>query len=112
LFSPLDISSSDVLPVSRWVPGFDDDDYRLTHLLILFWTWDNTFSNVIDRVLFLEDMRLLAPLDPAPNMEHTFCTPFLVMCLLTVSCVSADLYAPVAVNPNRITIKHMISTPS
>lgn len=85
-FSPLDISTSDVLPVSRWVPGFDDD-YHLTHLLTLFWTWDNTFSNVIDRVLFLEDMRLVDPLDPAPNMEHTFCTSFLVMCLLTVSCL-------------------------
>ncbi|KAL8386967.1 hypothetical protein RB595_010259 [Gaeumannomyces hyphopodioides] len=86
LFSRLDLSISDVLPVSRWVPDFGDD-YHLTYLLTLFWTWDNTFANVVDRVLFLEDMRLADPSDPAPNMDHTFCTPFLVLCLLTVSCL-------------------------
>lgn len=52
------------------------------------------------------------PLDPAPNMEHTFCTSFLVMCLLTVSCVSADLYSPVIVNPHCITVKHRMSMSS
>ncbi|KAL8351361.1 hypothetical protein RB601_000602 [Gaeumannomyces tritici] len=86
LFSSLDLLASDVLPVSRWVPGFEDD-YHLTYLLTLFWTWDNTFASVVDRVLFLEDMRLADPLDPVPNMDHTFCTPFLVLCLLTVSCL-------------------------
>ncbi|SPJ78507.1 related to pathway-specific regulatory protein nit-4 [Fusarium torulosum] len=69
------------LPLSRWTT-ISDDDRLLSHLLLLFWTWDTICSRVIDRTMFEEDLKAINH----PN-ELRFCSPFLVNALLAVSCL-------------------------
>jgi len=60
----------------------------MTHVLNLFWTWDNIARPSIFRPMFEAD---LSEADPAnPNQDrHTFCTPFLANALLALGCVRA-----------------------
>jgi hypothetical protein len=74
------------LPLSRWTT-ISDDDRLLSHLLLLFWTWDTICSRVIDRTMFEEDLKAINH----PN-ELRFCSPFLVNALLAVSCVISSQY--------------------
>jgi hypothetical protein len=77
------------LPISRWTT-VSNDDKLLSHLLMLFWTWDTICSGVIDRTIFEEDLKSLDPSSPSssPPDMLLFCSPFLVNALLAVSCVS------------------------
>jgi hypothetical protein len=74
------------LPLSRWTNAHHDDKL-LSHLLLLFWTWDTACNRVIDRTLFEEDLRNLDPSAPSALSELRFCSPFLVNAILAVSCV-------------------------
>ncbi|KAG7424683.1 Nitrogen assimilation transcription factor nit-4 [Fusarium oxysporum f. sp. raphani] len=76
------------LPISRWTT-VSNDDKLLSHLLMLFWTWDTICSGVIDRTIFEEDLKSLDPSSPSssPPDMLLFCSPFLVNALLAVSCL-------------------------
>ncbi|KAM0541694.1 hypothetical protein ACHAO7_010361 [Fusarium culmorum] len=74
------------LPLSRWTT-ISDDDRLLSHLLLLFWTWDTICSRVIDRTMFEEDLKALNPHTINHPNELRFCSPFLVNALLAVSCL-------------------------
>lgn len=82
------------IDVARWTGSKEDDKEAfnglLTHLLSLFWTWDNTVSPIIDRCMFLEDLQsdLAHSGTLPPGAKQLFCTPFLVNCVLAVACVS------------------------
>jgi hypothetical protein len=78
------------LPISRWTT-VSNDDKLLSHLLMLFWTWDTICSRVIiDRTILEEDLKSLDPSSPSwsPPAMLLFCSPFLINALLAVSCVS------------------------
>ena len=77
------------LPISRWTT-VSNNDKLLSHLMLLFWTWDTICNRVIDRTMFEEDLKSLDPLPPSssPPDMLLFCSPFLVNALLAVSCVS------------------------
>ncbi|KAM0402599.1 hypothetical protein ACHAPZ_005539 [Fusarium culmorum] len=74
------------LPLSRWTT-ISDDDRLLSHLLLLFWTWDTICSRVIDRTMFEEDLKALNPHTINHPNELRFCSLFLVNALLAVSCL-------------------------
>ncbi|RKK79041.1 hypothetical protein BFJ71_g16347 [Fusarium oxysporum] len=74
------------LPISRWTT-VSNDDTLLSHLLLLFWTWDTIGNRVIDRTMFEEDLKTLNPNTPNQPNELRFCSPFFVNALLAVSCV-------------------------
>ncbi|EXK77642.1 hypothetical protein FOQG_17662 [Fusarium oxysporum f. sp. raphani 54005] len=74
------------LPLSRWTT-VSNDDRLLSHLLLLFWTWDTIGNRVIDRTMFEEDLKTLNPSTSNQPNELRFCSPFLVNALLAVSCV-------------------------
>ncbi|KAK5988254.1 Nitrogen assimilation transcription factor nit-4-like protein [Cladobotryum mycophilum] len=71
------------LPVSKWT-SVSEDDVHLTHLINLFWTWDNTASRVIDREIFIEDLTR----GPGTGYPATteFCSSFMVNALLALAC--------------------------
>ncbi|KAK7592059.1 hypothetical protein V3481_006693 [Fusarium oxysporum f. sp. vasinfectum] len=66
-----------------------NDDKLLSHLLMLFWTWDTICSRVIDRNILEEDLKSLDPSSPSssPPAMLLFCSPFLINALLAVSCL-------------------------
>ncbi|KAF4980369.1 hypothetical protein FZEAL_3599 [Fusarium zealandicum] len=74
------------LPVSRWTTVCDDDRL-LSHLLLLFWSWDTICNRVIDRTMFEEDLVSLDPSGMYQPHRLCFCSPFLVNALLAVSCL-------------------------
>ncbi|EXA30767.1 hypothetical protein FOVG_17870 [Fusarium oxysporum f. sp. pisi HDV247] len=74
------------LPISKWTT-VSNDDTLLSHLLLLFWTWDTIGNRVIDRIMFEEDLKTLNPNTPSQPNELRFCSPFLINALLAVSCV-------------------------
>ncbi|KAH6949622.1 hypothetical protein DER45DRAFT_606568 [Fusarium avenaceum] len=76
------------LPISRWTT-VSNDDKLLSHLLMLFWTWDTICSRIIDRTILEEDLKSLDPLSPSssPPAMLLFCSPFLINALLAVSCL-------------------------
>lgn len=78
------------IDIARWTGSGEDLNGLLTHLLSLFWTWDNTVSPIIDRCMFLEDLQsdLAHSGNLPPGAKQLFCTPFLVNCVLAVACVS------------------------
>ncbi|TLD22092.1 hypothetical protein PspLS_07976 [Pyricularia sp. CBS 133598] len=81
------------MDVARWTGSEEDDKETLngllTHLLSLFWTWDNTVSPIIDRCMFLEDLQSNSAHSGTlpPGAKQLFCTPFLVNCVLAVACL-------------------------
>ncbi|KAG5754187.1 hypothetical protein H9Q70_003213 [Fusarium xylarioides] len=76
-----------ILPFSRWTNVIQDDKF-LSHLLLLFWTWDTSCNRVIDRTIFEDDLKNLDPTTPGVPSALRFCSPFLVNAILAVSCVS------------------------
>ncbi|KAF4999111.1 hypothetical protein FGRMN_2674 [Fusarium graminum] len=71
------------LPLSRWTNVYHDDK-TLSHLLLLFWTWDTSCNRVIDRTLFEDDLRNLDPSARGAPSELRFCSPFLVNAILAL----------------------------
>ena len=59
------------------------DDHMVSHLVSLWATWDNAFPNGVVFELFLRDMR-------SKNLKSTFCSPFLVNCILAAACLYSD----------------------
>ncbi|KAF4337567.1 nitrogen assimilation transcription factor nit-4 [Fusarium beomiforme] len=90
------------LPLSRWTNVLQDDKF-LTHLLLLFWTWDTACNRIIDRTIFEDDLKNLDPTTLGAPSELRFCSPFLVNALLAVSC----LYST---NPITFSIPDELST--
>lgn len=76
------------LPVSQWTTVSGNDE-MLTHLITLFWTWDNILTKVIDRGMFLQDL-CSGPgnvtILEACGQDH-FCSALLVNAVLAVSTV-------------------------
>lgn len=75
------------LPFSRWTNVIQDDKL-LSHLLLLFWTWDTSCNRIIDRAIFEDDLKNLSPTTQGVPSALRFCSPFLVNAILAVSCVS------------------------
>lgn len=74
--------ATDSLPISKWT-RVSSDDVHLTHLFNLFWTWDNTISRVIDRDIFIADLKNVA----SPWHGGEFCSSFMVNALLALASV-------------------------
>ncbi|KAF5609878.1 pathway-specific regulatory nit-4 [Fusarium subglutinans] len=91
-----------ILPFSRWTNIIQDDKF-LSHLLLLFWTWDTSCNRILDRTIFEDDLRNLDPTTPGVPSALRFCSPFLVNALLAVSC----LYTT---NPITFSIPDELST--
>lgn len=60
-----------------------EDDHLVSHLVSLWATWDNAFPSGVVFELFLRDMR-------SQNLESSFCSPFLVNCILAAACPYSD----------------------
>lgn len=75
------------LPISKWT-RVSSDDVHLTHLFNLFWTWDNTISRVIDRDIFIADLKNVAsPWNDHSTRGGEFCSSFMVNALLALASV-------------------------
>ncbi|KJZ78743.1 hypothetical protein HIM_02134 [Hirsutella minnesotensis 3608] len=73
------------LPISKWTK-VSSDNRLLNHLMNLFWTWDSTLSRMVDRDVFLEDLKSGADNDAEDGLERAeFCSPFMVNALLAVA---------------------------
>ncbi|KAJ5126680.1 hypothetical protein N7448_007459 [Penicillium atrosanguineum] len=70
------------VPAQPWTSVTNDDDF-VSHLISLYFTWNNCTSNWIDRDLFLRDMR-------SGNLESRFCSPLLVNSVLAMACLYSD----------------------
>ena len=68
------------LPASPWTT-ITDDDHFVSHLVSLYFTWEHAACHLIDRELFLEDMK-------SAQLGSQSCSPFLVNALLATACVS------------------------
>lgn len=80
------------LPVSKWT-SVSEDDNLLTHLLNLFWTWDNTINNAICRDIFIDDLKQGAEIgEDIDTIRTECCSPFLVNAILAAACVG--FYGP------------------
>lgn len=80
------LDSCSVLPVTRWT-NVSDDNQALTSLLHLFWTWDSTLSNIVDKGRFVADLCSDVPRLTVGG-QKVFCSSLLVNAVLTVSAVS------------------------
>ncbi|UKZ68926.1 uncharacterized protein TrAtP1_009944 [Trichoderma atroviride] len=77
--------ATESLPISKWTRA-SSDDVHLTHLFNLFWTWDNSISRVIDRDIFMADLKNVA----SPGQDYSssvgeFCSSFMVNALLAMA---------------------------
>lgn len=79
------LSDIPIIEVSAnpWTSITDDDDF-VSHLISLYFTWQHSILNYLDRDLFLRDMR-------SRELSTHFCSPFLVNSILAVACVSLHL---------------------
>lgn len=71
------------LPAKPWTKVTDDDHF-VSHLVSLYFTWEHAACHVIDRELFLEDMK-------NEQLNSQCCSPLLVNALLATACVGALL---------------------
>ena len=81
--------STRTLPLSKWTT-VSTDDRLMTHLINLFFAWDNIVERALYRPVFEEDLIYMSP-DLADDHVGSFCSRFLVSSLLAVSCVSQPL---------------------
>ncbi|RGP79070.1 nitrogen assimilation transcription factor nit-4 [Fusarium longipes] len=95
-----------ILPLSRWTSAHQDNNL-LSHLLLLFWTWDTVCNRVIDRTIFEEDLKNLDPMTTGAPSEIRFCSPFLVNALLAVGCLYSTDSATFSV-PDEISTRGRI----
>ena len=68
------------VPAKPWTSVTDDDAF-VSHLISLYFTWQQPIFRWIDQDLFLADMR-------SGKKNARFCSPLLVNIILTVACVS------------------------
>lgn len=71
------------LPAKPWT-NVTDDDHFVSHLVSLYFTWEHAACHIIDRELFLEDMK-------SGRLDSQCCSPLLVNALLATACVGAHL---------------------
>ncbi|KAK1702183.1 hypothetical protein BDP67DRAFT_538466 [Colletotrichum lupini] len=95
-----------VLPVSRWT-NVSDDDEALTSLLHLFWTWDSTLSNIVDKGRFVADLCSGGP-GLTIASQKVFCSSFLVNAVLTVSALHSARRC-YAFDPNAIALARLFA---
>lgn len=69
------------LPAKPWTEVTDDDHF-VSHLVSLYFTWEHAACHIIDRELFLEDMK-------KGQLDSQCCSPLLVNALLATACVCA-----------------------
>lgn len=72
------------VPAKPWTSVTDDDAF-VSHLISLYFTWQQPTFRWIDRDLFLADMK-------TGKLSSRFCSPLLVNILLTVACVSTPVF--------------------
>lgn len=68
------------VPAKPWTEITDDSEF-VSHLIMLYFTWDRPFHYLVEKELFLEDMLHEAE-------ESIFCSPILVNAILAHSCVT------------------------
>jgi hypothetical protein len=71
------------LPAKPWT-NVTDDEHFVSHLVSLYFTWEHAACHIIDRELFLEDMK-------SGRLDSQCCSPLLVNALLATACVGAHL---------------------
>lgn len=71
------------LPAKPWTKVTEDDHF-VSHLVSLYFTWEHAACHVIDRELFLKDMK-------NGQLDSQCCSPLLVNALLATACVGAHL---------------------
>ncbi|KAK2616765.1 hypothetical protein QQS21_000377 [Conoideocrella luteorostrata] len=80
------------LPLSRWTT-ISDDDYLLTHVFKLFWTWDTTVSRLVHRDLLIKAIYSLQNGEESDGgqLNSHFCAEALINAILayTVECFVA-----------------------
>jgi len=69
------------LPAKPWT-DVTDDEHFVSHLVSLYFTWEHAACHIIDRELFLEDMK-------SGRLDSQSCSPLLVNALLATACVGA-----------------------
>lgn len=68
------------VPAKPWTSVTDDSAF-VSHLISLYFSWQQPTFRWIDRDLFINDMK-------SGKLGSRFCSPLLVNILLTVACVS------------------------
>jgi hypothetical protein len=71
------------LPAKPWT-NVTDDEHFVSHLVSLYFTWEHAACHIVDRELFLEDMK-------SGRLDSQCCSPLLVNALLATACVGAHL---------------------
>ena len=69
------------VPAKPWTEVTDDDHF-VSHLVSLYFTWEHAACHLVDRELFLEDMK-------KGQLDSHYCSPLLVNALLATACVGA-----------------------
>jgi hypothetical protein len=75
------------VPAKPWTE-VTDDDYLVSHLVSLYFTWDHPCAQFVDQGVFLEHMKL-------GNRRSEFCTPLLVNSLLSMASVWSPQLLPI-----------------
>ncbi|KAJ6121025.1 hypothetical protein N7523_005305 [Penicillium sp. IBT 18751x] len=83
------------VPARPWTSVTNDDDF-VSHLISLYFTWNNCTSNWIDRDLFLRDMR-------SGKLGSKFCSPLLVNSILAMACLYSDYPETLAIPGDQST---------
>lgn len=68
------------VPAKPWVTVTDDDEL-VSHLVSLWFTWNNPFYNFVHRESFIKDMQ-------AGRLDCKYCSPLLVNAILAEASVS------------------------
>lgn len=82
------------VPANPWTTVTNDDDI-VSHLVSLYFVWDNTFHSFVDRHVFVKHM-------VAANLDSEFCSPFLVNALLANACVCFPILRRTQKNPTWV----------
>ncbi|KAK4867685.1 hypothetical protein LT330_001195 [Penicillium expansum] len=69
------------VPAKPWTK-ITNDDYLVSHLVSLYFTWDHPCSQFLDQRIFLDHMKL--------RRRSEFCTPLLVNSLLSMASTYSD----------------------
>jgi len=72
------------LPAKPWT-NVTDDNHFVSHLVSLYFTWEHAACHIIERELFLADMK-------SGQLDSQCCSPLLVNALLATACVSMPIY--------------------
>lgn len=94
------------VPAKPWTK-VTDDDYLVSHLVSLYFTWDHPCTQFLDQRIFLQHMKL-------GDRRSEFCTPLLVNSLLSMASVRiSQIYPPAEplANPDRPILIALMSFP-